>query len=160
MASDAWAADASRTLRPPELGSAATVAIGPALVLSVILGLFHVSAYVFIRGHAGARIPLLVIAAIAGAWAGDTVAARMAIDPMRIGEYHLLTASVFAWFGIALVAVLAGLVPERPAEARRPMVETVLKRSATVIDDGEGHEGTEPPSTPSAAPGLDPQAPR
>jgi hypothetical protein len=136
------------------------VVIGPALVLSVILGLFHVSAYVFIRGRAGARVPLLVIAAIAGAWAGDTVATRMAIDPLRVGEFHMLTASVVAWLGIGLVAVLAGLVPERPAEARRPMVETVLKRSATATDDGEGRGGPEPPTTPSAAPGLDPQAPR
>ena len=136
------------------------MAIGPALVLSVILGLFHVSAYVFIRGHAGARIPLLVIAAIAGAWAGDTVAARMAIDPLRIGEFHLLTASVFAWFGIALVAVLAGLVPERPAEARRPVVETVLTRSAAAAAVGEGNGGAEPQSSTSGAPELDPQAPR
>ena len=89
--------------------------IGPALVLSVIVGLFHVSAYVFIRGRAGARLPLLLIAAILGAWAGDTVAVRMAIDPLRIGEFHLLTASFVAWLGIGLVAVLAGLVPERPA---------------------------------------------
>ena len=137
------------------------MAIGPALVLSVILGLFHVSAYVFIRGHAGARIPLLVIAAIAGEWAGDTVAARMAIDPLRVGEFHLLTASVVAWLGIGLVAVLAGLVPERPAETRRPMVETVLKRSATAAtDDGAPGVGTDLPTTPAGAPGLDPQAPR
>ena len=78
--------------------------IGPAPILAVIVGLFHVSAYVFIRGRAGARLPLLLIAAILGAWAGDTVAARMAIDPLRIGEFHLLTASFVAWLGIGLVA--------------------------------------------------------
>ena len=99
--------------------------IGPALVLSVIVGLFHVSAYVFIRGRAGARLPLLLIAAVLGAWAGDTVAARMAIDPLRIGEFHLLTASFVAWLGIGLVAVLAGLVPERATPAARPAVSTI-----------------------------------
>jgi hypothetical protein len=136
------------------------VVLGPALVLSVILGLFHVSAYVFIRGHAGARIPLLVIAAIAGAWAGDAVGARMAIDPLRVGEFHLLTASVVAWLGIGLVAVLAGLVPERPVEARRPTVETVLTRSAAAAGDGEASEAVDLGKTPPARPGLDPQAPR
>ncbi len=93
--------------------------IGPAVVLAVIVGLFHVSAYVFIRGRVGARLPLLVIAAVLGAWAGDTVGARMAIDPLRIGEFNLLSASFVAWLGIGLVAVLAGLVPERPS-AREP----------------------------------------
>ena len=135
------------------------VTIGPALVLSVILGLFHVSAYVFIRGRVGARVPLLLIAAILGAWAGDTVAARMAIDPLRIGEYHLLTASVVAWLGIGLVAVLAGLVPERPAEARRPVVETVLTRSSSPTDVDDDAPVAPAQSSPGPA-GLDPQAPR
>jgi hypothetical protein len=131
------------------------VTIGPALVLAVIVGLFHVSAYVFIRGRVGARVPLLLIAAIAGAWAGDTVAARMAIDPLRIGEFHLVTASVVAWLGIGLVAVLANLVPERTADTRRATVETVLTRSGSRVDQDD-----EPsPAAPRPA-GPEPQAPR
>ena len=111
----------------------ATVIIGPALVLAVIVGLFHVSAYVFIRGRAGARLPLLLIAAILGAWAGDTVGARMAIDPLRIGEFHLLSASFVAWLGIGLVAILAVLVPER-RRSRRPTrdVATIASRARTL----------------------------
>ena len=145
---------ASRSRRRPEAEGAAIVIIGPALVLSVIVGLFHVSAYVFIRGRAGARLPLLLIAAILGAWAGDTVAARMAIDPLRIGEFHVLTASFVAWLGIGLVAVLAGLVPERPAPAARPVVSTSVSRSAAASD-----EGSDSPSA-SATRHPEPQAPR
>ena len=70
--------------------------IGPAPILAVIVGLFHVSAYVFIRGRAGARLPLLMVAAILGAWAGDTVGGRMSIDPLRVGDFHLISASVVA----------------------------------------------------------------
>lgn len=128
--------------------------IGPALVLSVIVGLFHVSAYVFIRGRAGARLPLLLIAAILGAWAGDTVGARMAIDPVRIGEFHLLTASFVAWLGIALVAVLAGLVPERPTPAARPAVSTSVSRSTAASDP----EGSDNGATSAATPRPEPQA--
>lgn len=106
--------------------------IGPALVLSVIVGLFHVSAYVFIRGRAGARVPLLVVAAILGAWAGDTVGGRMAIDPLRIGEFHLLSASFVAWLGIGLVAVLAVLVPEGRGGPERQPVSTVVRRTSAV----------------------------
>jgi len=129
------------------------VTIGPALVLSVIVGLFHVSAYVFIRGRAGARLPLLLIAAILGAWAGDTVAVRMAIDPLRIGEFHLLTASFVAWLGIGLVAVLAGLVPERPAPAARPAVSTAVTRS-TATSEADDRDNS--PAVTAAEP--EPQA--
>jgi hypothetical protein len=129
------------------------VIIGPALVLSVIVGLFHVSAYVFIRGRAGARLPLLLIAAILGAWAGDTVAVRMAIDPLRIGEFHLLTASFVAWLGIALVAVLAGLVPERPSPAARATISTAITRSTR---NAEGSD-MEAPATSVAVADPEPQ---
>ena len=103
--------------------------IGPALVLAVIVGLFHVSAYVFIRGRAGARFPLLIAAAVLGAWAGDTVGARLSIDPLRIGDFHLVSASVVAWLGIGLVAILAILAPQRPAAERNPHVSTSLRRA-------------------------------
>jgi len=129
--------------------------IGPAIVLSVIVGLFQVSAYVFIRGRAGARLPLLLIAAILGAWAGDTVAVRMAIDPLRIGEFHLLTASFVAWLGIGLVAVLAGLVPERPAAVARPAVSTSVIRSAPAADEDQATS-----SGPAGTPEPELQAPR
>ena len=120
--------------------------IGPAPVLAVIVGLFHVSAYVFIRGRAGARVPLLIVGAILGAWAGDTVGTRMSIDPLRIGDFHLLSASFVAWLGIGLVAILATLVPERAprdTHARPPTTTTALSRSA--------HEGSPAePQAPSA----------
>ena len=104
--------------------------ISPALVLSVIVGLFHVSAYVFIRGRAGARLPLLMVAAILGAWAGDTVGARLAIDPIRVGEFNLLSASFVAWLAIGLVAIVAILVPERSPGERREVISTVVRRTA------------------------------
>lgn len=91
--------------------------IGPAVVLAAIVALFHVSAYVFVRGRAGARVPMLLIAAFLGAWAGDALAGRLGADPVRIGDFHLLAASLFAWLGIAVVAILAVLVPVRPAES-------------------------------------------
>lgn len=104
--------------------------IGPAPILAVIVGLFHVSAYVFIRGRAGARLPLLVVAAVLGAWAGDAVGGRLAIDPMRIGDFHLLAASIVAWLAIGLVAILSILVPERSKDDRQPRIQTQVVRAA------------------------------
>jgi uncharacterized membrane protein YdjX (TVP38/TMEM64 family) len=122
--------------------------IGPALVLSVIVGLFHVSAYVFIRGRAGARLPLLIVAAILGAWAGDTVGARLAIDPIRIGEFNLLSASFLAWLAIGLVAIVAVIVPERSQGERREVISTVVRRTTPA----EGADGREP-----GAPAIEPE---
>jgi hypothetical protein len=141
--------------------------IGPAPILAAIVGLFHVSAYVFIRGHAGARLPLLVIASVLGAWAGDTVGARMAIDPLRIGEFHLISASFVAWLGIGLVAVLAVLVPERRSKASGERVSTVLKRSDAAPDGAGARSPAASPVKSSrqrapspSPPEPEPQAPR
>lgn len=121
--------------------------IGPALVLAVIVGLFHVSAYVFIRGRAGARLPLLVVASILGAWAGDTVGGRMAIDPIRIGEFHLVSASVVTWLAIGLVAIMSMLVPERAAREPAPRVTTAISRSDPPAPAGPAAE-PEPQAQP------------
>jgi hypothetical protein len=114
--------------------------IGPAPILAAIVGLFHVSAYVFIRGRAGARLPLLVVAAVLGAWAGDTVGARMAIDPIRIGEFHLVSASIVAWLAIGLVAILSTLVPERRSRPVREAISTVVTRSTAAGATGPDAE--------------------
>ena len=123
--------------------------ISPALVLSVIVGLFHVSAYVFIRGRAGARLPLLIVAAILGAWAGDTVGARLAIDPIRVGEFNLLSASFVAWLAIGLVAIVAVLVPERAPGERREVISTVVHRAVPAAGE---------PAAASAGPEPEPGA--
>ena len=103
--------------------------IGPAPILAVIVGLFHVSAYVFIRGRAGARLPMLVVAAILGALGRRHRGRATGHRSARIGDFHLLSASFVAWLGIGLVAILAVLVPERPAQGTATRVSTTLKRS-------------------------------
>ena len=80
-------------------------------MLSVLVGAFHAAVSVLIRGSAGGRLPLIVGAAILGAWAGDAVMGRLGLDLLTIGDYHLLGASILAWVGIAIVSVMAVLGP-------------------------------------------------
>ncbi len=94
--------------------------IGPAVVLAAILAVFHVSAYVFIRGSAGNRLPWLLVGAFLGAWAGDALGGRVNIDPVRIGDFHVIAASILAWVAIGLVAVLSILGPDRRVEPGTP----------------------------------------
>ncbi len=94
--------------------------IGPSVVLSAVLALFHVSLYVLLRGRAGARVPFLLVAAFLGAWAGDTIGARLNADPLRVGDYSLIAASVVAWLGIAVVALVTVLGSARGPETGTP----------------------------------------
>ena len=82
----------------------------------MLLGVFHASLFVLIRGSAGGQLPLLILAASLGAWAGDAIGARLGLDLLRIGDFRLLTASVVAWIGIGIVAIVAILGPERRAK--------------------------------------------
>ena len=87
--------------------------VGPAPILALLVGLFHTGAYVLIRGSAGGQLPLLLIAAVLGAWAGDALGARLGVDVLRIGDFRLLSASVVAWIGIAFISIVAILGPTR-----------------------------------------------
>ncbi len=92
------------------------MAIGPALILGALVGIFHASIYVFVRGSAGGRLPLLLVASVLGAWAGDALADRLGLDLLVIGDFHLIGASIAAWIGIGIVSVVAVLGPSE----RRP----------------------------------------
>jgi len=87
------------------------VSLGPALILAVLVGLFHASLFVLIRGNGGGRLPIIVVAAILGAWAGDTLGGLLGINVLTIGDFHLLTASVVAWIGIGVASAVAILGP-------------------------------------------------
>jgi hypothetical protein len=96
--------------------------LGPAPILALIVGFAHVCVYAIVRGSAGQRLPWLIVAAFLGAWAGDALAARLAIDPFRIGDFHLIGSSILAWVGIGFVAIVAELAPPpaRPDRNRDP----------------------------------------
>jgi hypothetical protein len=85
--------------------------IGPALPLSLLLGLLWTSAYVLVRGNAGGRLPWIFVAATLGSWAGAAIGARLGLDLVAIGDFALIPASIMAWLGIGIVAILATLGP-------------------------------------------------
>lgn len=95
------------------------MSVGPAPVLAVLVGLFNTSLFVLIRGTAGGQLPLLLLVAVLGAWAGDSLGGRLGIDLLRIGDFRLIPASAVAWLGMAIVTVVAVLGPSRRAGAER-----------------------------------------
>lgn len=87
--------------------------IGPAPILALLVGLFHTGAYVLIRGSAGGQLPLLLLAAFLGAWAGDALGGRLGFDLLRVGDFRLVAASLVAWLGIGFVSIVSILGPAR-----------------------------------------------
>ncbi len=91
----------------------------PAPILAVLVGAFHTALFVLIRGSAGGQLPLLFVAAALGAWAGDAIGGRLGVDLLMIGDFRLVAASVVAWIGIGIVAVMAIMGPARRARVGR-----------------------------------------
>ena len=87
------------------------MSLDPAIILAALVGVFHASVYVLIRGSAGGRLPITIAAAILGAWAGDALGDRLGIDIWSIGDFRLVSASVLAWVGIAVSSAVAILGP-------------------------------------------------
>jgi hypothetical membrane protein len=87
------------------------VSVGPAEILAVLVGTFHASLYVLIRGSAGGRLPIIVVAAVLGAWAGDALGDRLGLTIVSIGDFRLVAASVLAWVGIGISGAVATLGP-------------------------------------------------
>ena len=95
-----------------EPAGARRMTIGPGLPLALLVGLVNTAIYVLIRGDAGGRLPLTYVAAALGAWAGAAIGGRLGIDILAIGDFALIPASILAWVGIGIVAVLATLGPQ------------------------------------------------
>ncbi len=86
--------------------------VSPAIVLSVLVGVFDSCLYLVLRGTIRAHMVAVVPAAIVGAFIGQAVGGRVG-DPVRIGDYSLVWAVVVSWVGILVVVSLASVMPDR-----------------------------------------------
>ena len=89
------------------------MSLDPALIFAILVGVFHASLYVLIRGSVGGRLPIIFVASILGAWAGDALADRLEFDLLTIGDFHLVAASIVAWIGIGISSAVAILGPSQ-----------------------------------------------
>lgn len=86
--------------------------VSPTAVLAVLVGLFHTAIYLLLRGSVGLRLAFIGLAAILGAYAGQALGARLG-DPLAIGDFGLLYASLFAWLGIVIIAAASYVATAR-----------------------------------------------
>ena len=85
----------------------------PWLIWVPLLALINLLVFVTIRGRWGRSFWLLAAAAVIGVVIGDQVAGRIGLDLIRIGEMHVLGASVAAQLFMLAVVLLGALGPVR-----------------------------------------------
>jgi hypothetical protein len=89
------------------------VTLGPWVVWVPLLALINLLVFVAIRGRWGLVVLVLGLASIAGVVIGDWVAERLGLELLRIGDMHLIAASIGAQLLMVAVTLLAALGPVR-----------------------------------------------
>jgi hypothetical protein len=86
----------------------------PAWVVWIpLLAAINLFAFLAIRGRWGRIVIALAIASVVGVAAGDWVASVTGLEVLRIGDMHVVAASVAAQLLMVAVTLLAALGPVR-----------------------------------------------
>ena len=85
--------------------------LGPWLVWIPLLALINLLVFVAIRGRWGRIVPMLAVMAVIGVVIGDQVGGATGIEVLRIGDMHVVAASVVAQLLMVAVTLLAALGP-------------------------------------------------
>jgi len=86
----------------------------PWLVLVGLVATGNLALLLLIRGRWGRLSLLLALAALGGTVAGDAVAGRTGLELLRIGDFHLVAASVGAQVAMLAVLLVATVVTAAP----------------------------------------------
>jgi hypothetical protein len=87
------------------------VTLGPWLVWVPLLALLNLLVFIAIRGRWGRIVLALGGASVVGVVIGDAVGQALGLDVLRIGDMHVLAASVAAQVLMIAVTLLAALGP-------------------------------------------------
>lgn len=85
----------------------------PWLIWVPLLSVINLLLFIAVRGRWGKSVVALAVAAVIGVVIGDQVAARTGLELLRIGDMHVLAASVTAQVLMLAVSLLGALGPIR-----------------------------------------------
>ena len=88
----------------------------PWLIWVPMLALINLLVFLTVRGRWGRSVLALGAAAVIGVIIGDQVAARTGLEVLRIGDMHVIAASVTAQLLMIIVSLLGALGPIRVEE--------------------------------------------
>jgi hypothetical protein len=85
--------------------------MGPWIVLAVFVAAINLFAFIAVRGRWGRLVPLLAVASLIGTVAGNAVGSRTGLEVLRIGDFHVVAASVLAQLAMLAVTLLSAIGP-------------------------------------------------
>ena len=85
----------------------------PWLIWVPMLALINLLVFIAIRGRWGRSVLGLAVAAVVGVLIGDQVGERTGLELLRIGDMHIVAASVAAQILMVAVSLLSALGPIR-----------------------------------------------
>jgi hypothetical protein len=83
----------------------------PWLLITALLAAINLTGLLALRGRWGRIVPALGVAALLGTAAGDAVGRATGLELLRVGDYHVVAASVGAQLLMLGTLLLAALVP-------------------------------------------------
>ena len=89
------------------------MSLGPWVIWVPLLALINLLVFLTIRGRWGRAVIALAIASLVGVVIGDLVASRTGLELLRIGDMHVVAASVTAQLLMLIVSLLGALGPIR-----------------------------------------------
>ncbi|MGH2356552.1 MAG: hypothetical protein ACRDGJ_00890 [Candidatus Limnocylindria bacterium] len=87
--------------------------MGPWIVLAALVAAINLFAFIALRGQWGRLVPALAIASLVGTVVGNAVGQRTGLELVRIGDFHVIAASVIAQAAMLVVALLSAIGPVR-----------------------------------------------
>lgn len=91
----------------------------PWMLLTALVAAINLCGFIALRGRWGRVVLPLALASVLGTVAGDAVGARTGLEPMRLGDYHIVAASVGAQLAMLVTLLLTALVPSSPDVERQ-----------------------------------------
>jgi hypothetical protein len=83
----------------------------PWMLITVLLAVVNLAGLLALRGRWGRVVLVLALASLLGTAAGDAVGRATRLEVLKLGDYHVVAASVGAQLLMLVTLLLAALLP-------------------------------------------------
>jgi hypothetical protein len=83
----------------------------PWMLITVLLAVVNLAGLLALRGRWGRVVLVLALASLLGTAAGDAVGRATRLEVLKLGDYHVVAASVGAQLLMLMTLLLAALLP-------------------------------------------------
>jgi hypothetical protein len=88
----------------------------PWLVLTAFVAAMNLAAFIAFRGRWDRFVPVLLVASVIGTILGNAIGERTGVELVRIGDFHVIVASIGAQLSMLVATLLTQLGPSRHSE--------------------------------------------